>query len=209
MTALPASSRASACSGPGCRLDSDGARVLAGASLTGPRADRCCPTLDCLPAAERRRAGRAVQDRARRGARGRHAAPARIRRSCRPSSAPPAATATTATRSARRSPRATAQLSPTRFHNSVHNAPAGYWGIATGAHGPHRLRLCAYDASFAAGLLEALHAGPGRAATRCCWWPTTPSTRSPCAARVPSRMPSAWRWCWRRCEMPRRSPAWR
>ncbi|AFC84582.1 beta-ketoacyl synthase chain length factor [Frateuria aurantia] len=26
-------------------------------------------------------------------------------------------------------------LSPTRFHNSVHNAPAGYWGIASGAVG--------------------------------------------------------------------------
>ena len=25
------------------------------------------------------------------------------------------------------------QISPTRFHNSVHNAPAGYWSIATGA----------------------------------------------------------------------------
>ena len=25
------------------------------------------------------------------------------------------------------------QLSPTRFHNSVHNAPAGYWSIASGA----------------------------------------------------------------------------
>ena len=25
------------------------------------------------------------------------------------------------------------QLSPTRFHNSVHNAAAGYWSVATGA----------------------------------------------------------------------------
>jgi len=25
------------------------------------------------------------------------------------------------------------QLSPTKFHNSVHNAPAGYWAIATGS----------------------------------------------------------------------------
>jgi Beta-ketoacyl synthase, N-terminal domain len=47
------------------------------------------------------------------------------------------------------------QLSPTRFHNSVHNAPAGYWGIATGAT-PASNALCAHDASFAAGLLEAL-----------------------------------------------------
>jgi hypothetical protein len=46
-------------------------------------------------------------------------------------------------------------LSPTRFHNSVHNAAAGYWGIATGAT-PASNALCAYDASFGAGLLEAL-----------------------------------------------------
>jgi hypothetical protein len=47
------------------------------------------------------------------------------------------------------------ELSPTRFHNSVHNAPAGYWGIATGATAASTA-LCAYDGSFAAGLLEAL-----------------------------------------------------
>jgi hypothetical protein len=47
------------------------------------------------------------------------------------------------------------QLSPTRFHNSVHNAPAGYWGIATGAITAAN-SLCAHDASFAAGLLEAV-----------------------------------------------------
>ena len=46
------------------------------------------------------------------------------------------------------------EVSPTRFHNSVHNAPAGYWGIATGCHEPST-SLCAYDASFAAGLIEA------------------------------------------------------
>lgn len=47
------------------------------------------------------------------------------------------------------------QISPTRFHNSVHNAASGYWGIATGATAASNA-LCAYDASFAAGLLEAL-----------------------------------------------------
>src|SRR5690242_2228280 len=47
------------------------------------------------------------------------------------------------------------QISPTRFHNSVHNAAAGYWSIATGATAASSA-LCAYDASFAAGLLEAL-----------------------------------------------------
>jgi hypothetical protein len=47
------------------------------------------------------------------------------------------------------------KLSPTRFHNSVHNAPAGYWSIATHAMAPSNV-LCAYDGSFAAGLLEGL-----------------------------------------------------
>jgi hypothetical protein len=46
-------------------------------------------------------------------------------------------------------------ISPTRFHNSVHNAPAGYWGIASGAMTPATV-LCAHDASFSAGLLEAM-----------------------------------------------------
>jgi hypothetical protein len=46
-------------------------------------------------------------------------------------------------------------ISPTRFHNSVHNAPAGYWSIATGATTSVDC-LGAYDASFGAGLLEAL-----------------------------------------------------
>lgn len=47
------------------------------------------------------------------------------------------------------------QISPTRFHNSVHNAPAGYWGIAAQAMAPAAV-ICAYDASFGAGLLESL-----------------------------------------------------
>lgn len=47
------------------------------------------------------------------------------------------------------------ELSPTRFSNSVHNAPAGYWSIATGAKRESNV-LCAFDASFCAGLLEAL-----------------------------------------------------
>lgn len=46
-------------------------------------------------------------------------------------------------------------LSPTRFHHSVHNVPSGYWSIATGAMAASTA-LCAHDASFAAGLLEAL-----------------------------------------------------
>jgi len=45
-------------------------------------------------------------------------------------------------------------VSPTRFHNSVHNAPAGYWSIATACMAAST-SLCAYDGTFAAALLEA------------------------------------------------------
>lgn len=46
-------------------------------------------------------------------------------------------------------------LSPTRFHNSVHNAAAGYWTIGVGCTAP-ATAISAYQASFAQGLLEAL-----------------------------------------------------
>ncbi|MGI9026980.1 MAG: beta-ketoacyl synthase chain length factor [Burkholderiaceae bacterium] len=45
-------------------------------------------------------------------------------------------------------------ISPTRFHNSVHNAPSGYWGIAAQSMAAST-SLCAFDASFAAGLMDA------------------------------------------------------
>lgn len=44
------------------------------------------------------------------------------------------------------------ELSPTRFHNSVHNAAAGYWTIASGAMEP----ATAMSADFSMGLLEAV-----------------------------------------------------
>ncbi len=46
------------------------------------------------------------------------------------------------------------EVSPTRFHNSVHNAPSGYWSIATKSMAPTTSLAC-FDASFAAGLIEA------------------------------------------------------
>ena len=52
-------------------------------------------------------------------------------------------------------------VSPTRFTNSVHNAAAGYWHIATTSRAPSTT-VCAFDASFGAGLLEA--------ATQCIAW---------------------------------------
>jgi hypothetical protein len=46
------------------------------------------------------------------------------------------------------------QLSPTQFHNSVHNSAAGYWSIATASRLPST-SISAYDDSFCGGLLEA------------------------------------------------------
>jgi len=45
-------------------------------------------------------------------------------------------------------------LSPTRFHNSVHNAAAGYWSIATACRQPY-CALGAGEYTFAAGLFAA------------------------------------------------------
>jgi hypothetical protein len=46
------------------------------------------------------------------------------------------------------------EVSPTRFHNSVHNAPSGYWGVGMQSR-EAVTSLSGHDASFAAGLLEA------------------------------------------------------
>lgn len=45
-------------------------------------------------------------------------------------------------------------LSPTRFHNSVHNAPSGYWSISAANRQPSSF-VGGYRDSFACGLLEA------------------------------------------------------
>jgi hypothetical protein len=45
------------------------------------------------------------------------------------------------------------QVSPTRFHNSVNNAPAGYWCMAIGSQAPST-SVAGYDGTFAVGLLE-------------------------------------------------------
>ena len=50
---------------------------------------------------------------------------------------------------------APAELSPIRFHNSVHNAAVGYWTIATGCHASSTA-VAAQRASFGAGLLETI-----------------------------------------------------
>lgn len=48
----------------------------------------------------------------------------------------------------------THEVSPTRFHNSVHNAPSGYWSLATHSREASTSISC-HDFTFAAGLLEA------------------------------------------------------
>jgi hypothetical protein len=48
-----------------------------------------------------------------------------------------------------------APVSPTQFHNSVHNAAAGYWSIATGSHQPASC-LAGHDSTAAAALLKAM-----------------------------------------------------
>jgi hypothetical protein len=47
------------------------------------------------------------------------------------------------------------EVSPTRFSNSVHNVASGYWSIATGSMTESNV-LCAFDASYVAGLLDAM-----------------------------------------------------
>jgi hypothetical protein len=47
------------------------------------------------------------------------------------------------------------QISPTRFHNSVHNAPAGYWSIAHNATAAST-SLGGFDGSFSVGLIAAM-----------------------------------------------------
>jgi Beta-ketoacyl synthase, N-terminal domain len=46
------------------------------------------------------------------------------------------------------------EISPTRFHNSVHNAASGYWTIAVHSHAPANM-VTGTDEVFGSGLLEA------------------------------------------------------
>ena len=47
------------------------------------------------------------------------------------------------------------ELSPTKFHNSVHNAPAGYWTISTGTMSAAN-SVAGYEESVSLTLLEAM-----------------------------------------------------
>ncbi|MGI4951393.1 MAG: beta-ketoacyl synthase chain length factor [Janthinobacterium lividum] len=61
-------------------------------------------------------------------------------------------------------------VSPTQFHNSVHNAAAGYWSIAHGSRQPATC-LGAHDWTWAASLLKAMVevAASGEAVLLCCY----------------------------------------
>lgn len=66
-------------------------------------------------------------------------------------------------------------LSPTQFHNSVHNTTAGYWTIIHGSQAPVTAIAALHD-TFAAGLLEAwaqLQASAGTMLLACYdeYWP--------------------------------------
>ena len=47
-----------------------------------------------------------------------------------------------------------ALISPIKFHNSVHNAAAGYWSIGTGSLAPYTA-ISAHEYTFGTGLVEA------------------------------------------------------
>jgi Beta-ketoacyl synthase, N-terminal domain len=138
--------------GPGLPDWPAAARVLAGGGYAAQ--PTVIPPLDCLPSAERRRTGTVVRLALTAGLE------AISRGAADPTTLPTVFSSSggdglncheicETLASAER------QISPTRFHNSVHNAAAGYWGIATGATAAANA-LCAYDASFGAGLIEAL-----------------------------------------------------
>ncbi|WP_423454408.1 beta-ketoacyl synthase chain length factor [Ottowia sp. VDI28] len=132
-----------------------GARALLGGKAAYESAPTVLPAPEVLPPAERRRASRIVK-----------AALAAGLEACREAGVEPGTLANVFAASGGDGHNCHAlcellasgdqQISPTRFHNSVHNAASGYWSIATGAT-PAAQVLGAYDASFAAGLLEAMN----------------------------------------------------
>ena len=139
--------------GPGLPDWPTAAQVLAGTAAYGSR-PTALPPLECLPPAERRRTGRIVRLALAAGleATARAGADARTLPAVFSSSGGDGENCHEICQVLAGAER---QISPTRFHNSVHNAASGYWGIATGATAAANA-LCACDGSFAAGLLEAL-----------------------------------------------------
>ncbi len=139
--------------GPGLPDWPSAERVLTGAAAYDPR-PTVLPALQCLPPAERRRTGKIVRLALSVGLEATSSAGA-------DAAGLPAVFSSSGGDGencheiCQVLAGAERQISPTRFHNSVHNAASGYWGIATGATAASNA-LCACDASFAAGLLETL-----------------------------------------------------
>lgn len=139
--------------GPGLPSWAHGAARLREPS-TWSAAPTVVPAPRCLPPTESRRAGPVVR-----------AALAAAEQACAAAGVEPASLATVFTSSTGEPANCHALcealaarerfVSPTRFTNSVHNAAAGYWHIAQHSTRPSA-SLGAYDASFAAGLLEAV-----------------------------------------------------
>lgn len=153
MTALVAWIEGVGLLGPGLSDWPAACAVLRGERRYDPR-PTVLPSPDSLPAAERRRTGRIVKLALAVGLE------AASRAAVHPSHLPTVFSSSGADGQncdeiCRTLASADRQLSPTRFHNSVHNVAAGYWSIANGARAPSN-SLCAFDASFSAGLLEAL-----------------------------------------------------
>jgi beta-ketoacyl synthase-like protein len=139
--------------GPGLGSWTDTREVLAGRRAYAP-APTILPAPSILPATERRRTGRVVKVAI--GVAIEAAAQAGVAaaelRSVFSSSGADGHNCHEICQALAQSAR---EISPTRFSNSVHNAAAGYWSIATGATQSSTV-LCAFDGSFCAGLLEAL-----------------------------------------------------
>jgi hypothetical protein len=153
MTQLSACVRGIGLLGPGLDDWLSGASVLTGVTPYTPRAT-VLPVPAALPAAERRRTGAVVRLALAIGFE------ASSRAGANPAELPTVFSSSGGDGSncheiCQTLATGDRQLSPTRFHNSVHNAASGYWSIAVGAT-PASSVLCAYDATFGAALLEAL-----------------------------------------------------
>jgi hypothetical protein len=153
MTQLSACVRGIGLLGPGLDDWTSGVSVLAGVAPYIPRAT-VLPVPSGLPAAERRRTGAVVRLALAIGFE------ASSRAGAKPAELPTVFSSSGGDGSncheiCQTLATGDRQLSPTRFHNSVHNAASGYWSIAAGAT-PSSSVLCAYDATFGAALLEAL-----------------------------------------------------
>ncbi|MBL0418896.1 beta-ketoacyl synthase chain length factor [Ramlibacter sp. AW1] len=141
--------------GPGLASWAEALPLLRGEQPYQPGPTTIAPP-QCLPAAERRRAGTAVK-----------IALAAAEAACAHADTDPATLATVFTSSSGDGANCHALcealasadpvdrlISPTRFTNSVHNAAAGYWHIGVKGRAAST-SLCAHDESFATGLSSA------------------------------------------------------